>query len=207
MGATTKPPYPAEFRAEAVRLARSRQAPLVEVGTEVDVNLDAARASVLASQGSRLSDLAEKASFAGAALGQGIYQSSGLMTARLQEAGAESLISTRKACKGVVADTYQNLSMLARAYAPEEARALSGRERIGVELPSVSREEAIRLLAEVRRVTEPDGRGVGLVSEDTGLELVGLAYPALEERKKQRQQRVWRAEAVAGGPVAGEDRP
>jgi hypothetical protein len=163
----------------------------VPEGTEVKLNIDPAQAQILATQGGRLQDLAEKASFAGATLGQGIHQSSGLMTTRLQEAGAEALISTRKACVGVLADTYRNLAMVARAYRPDLVADLKGRETIGVELPGMSRQEVIRLLADVQRVTAPDGRGVGLVSEDTGLELVGLPYVALEERKKQRQARTW----------------
>ncbi len=46
MGATTKPPYPVEFRAEAVRLARSRQAPLVEVARDLGVNVETLRSWV-----------------------------------------------------------------------------------------------------------------------------------------------------------------
>jgi transposase len=42
----TKPPYPAEFRAEAVRLVRSRQAPLLEIARDLGINVETLRSWV-----------------------------------------------------------------------------------------------------------------------------------------------------------------
>ena len=41
--ATTKPPYPIEFRAEAVQLARSGQQPVAQIARDLGVSYEALR--------------------------------------------------------------------------------------------------------------------------------------------------------------------